>query len=59
MSCCGNVAQELRSHGPQHVETSPQMYKEQKLSPLQALNGNQHNVQQLFGSINSSLNPKQ
>lgn len=59
MSCCGNVAQELHSHGPQHVEMSPQMYREQKLNPLQALNGDQHNVQQLFRSINSSLNPKQ
>lgn len=59
MSCCGNVAQKLHSHGPQHVEMSPQMYREQKLDLLQALNSNQHNVQQLFGPINFSLNPKQ
>lgn len=53
------MAQELQSHGLQHVEMSPQMYREQKLDPMQALNGDQHNVQQLFGSINFSLNPKQ
>lgn len=59
MSCCVNVAQELHSRGPQHVEMSPQMYRPQNLNPLRALNDDQHNVQQLLGSINSSLNPEQ
>lgn len=53
------MAQELHSRGPQHVEMSPQMYGLQNLDPLRAFNDDQHNVQQLLGSINSSLNPEQ